>query len=149
MKMREIKFRSAHYNFDGSFNRFTYWGPTRHGFKSPSSITGTTVKCHEQYTGIHDINGKPIYEGDIVKRINPINEFEPETIGVVTYDSDAMFVIGDGYTFERFPEGITFEVIGNIHENNPMAWRQTVCPYCCNYGWVYKGSSRRTCRCHY
>ncbi len=75
-----------------------------------------------QYTGLHDKNGKEIYEGDILKRDNDIRLFYIEYVG----RGFAFFpqgILGKGLTNAEVGLGARFEVIGNIYKNPELAAR--------------------------
>lgn len=73
-----------------------------------------------QYTGVADVNGNKIFEGDIV--ISDYIDYEDER-GVVQWDSDiTKFII----TFSTFTIdfdnvcGRELEIVGNVYDNPEM-----------------------------
>lgn len=83
-----------------------------------------------QYIGCKDIDGKEIYEGDIIERTDktPVAEFyNKKEVGVVEY-KNAQFVLKTGQDsyYEISYDGIFFthmsdyKVIGNIYENKEL-----------------------------
>ena len=125
--MREIKFRQW------SSDRFHYWGCNSDNFTSP--LSNRLDIPSEQFTGLHDKNGKEIYEGDIL-RLNydrtsgkPIEGmvrwfqgnrhpedgcYGMEYLGWVLSEYKSMDPASESYHMSI--ESVR-EVIGNIHEN--------------------------------
>jgi len=95
---KDIKFRAWN-NVDKTFEKWDdIWKETNGSF-----LAGMDVVI-EQFTGLHDKNGKEIYEGDILDR-NGFIEF-----------AEGAFVV---YGWEPIGEMAVEKqiVIGNIHEN--------------------------------
>ena len=118
--MREIKFRCwdvenkemldvQELDYRDSYNGNPMIRPTMY-----SDYFDTEEMILMQYTGLHDKNGKEIYEGDIVKIFYYItNEDETEVerydIKEIKYDE-----ILCKYNIDKFDN---LEVIGNIYDN--------------------------------
>lgn len=123
--MRDIKFRI----WDGAKNEWLassskdalpYYGFALVGevmtVQSPPIWSLDEGNIVEQFTGLKDINGAEIFEGDIVKY--------GDNVGEVFYDSEcACFNVSGFYNGSQdyptmaFNEHAVMEVIGNIHEN--------------------------------
>ncbi len=124
--MREYKFRA----WDSWWGRMYYFDFTKNIEAAPDDELKGLWILHEegsvyaiqekikimQFTGLHDKNGKEIYEGDIVTGL--FNH--TDIIGHIIYGSDATFFIKRkglyGIGLNNAEDWL--EVIGNIH-NNP------------------------------
>lgn len=127
IQMREIKFRQAITEKDGTF-RWHYWGYLHVDtaglpvFINPLGPVEWDKRPSYQFTGLKDKNGKEIYEGDIIQNV------EYKNIWVVAWD-DKHAKFGYQYTTGilidercslgkcKHSENIEYEIIGNIHQN--------------------------------
>lgn len=129
--MREIKFRAKagtqwrygdlYHNEHGEL--MIYEPKTSGQTLEGETVDGWRIKVDPetvgQYTGLHDCEGREIYEGDIVRNI----DLFPHQCGVIIYYSElARFFIdvGDG-DINDLDAREHIEVIGNIHDN-PNFW---------------------------
>lgn len=124
--MREIKFRA--------------WYGGKIGMRTPefngniNDIFSDGAGIYMQYTGLKDVNGREVYEGDILKRIVTIvvygSGFPPENVDDIQIvewrECYAGFYIGERDLFAELHATVDFytrcrctkfEVIGNIHEH--------------------------------
>ena len=82
-----------------------------------TEILPATVR---HYTGLTDKNGKKIFEGDVVA--GALHWLEQNKNGVVTFRDGSFGLLwyrGEAEQFNPFTSmcNITYEVIGNIHDN--------------------------------
>lgn len=112
--MRTIKFRAQ----DIASNKWLY-GDIRH-HKNDVCIfeqggnRGEQVKPETvgQFTGLHDKNGKEIYEGDIIRHKDMVKPYH------VIYDGH-QFAPNDGWRSLSYPKH--WEVVGNVFDDPGLA----------------------------
>lgn len=124
--MREIKFRAKEIGSEGKWRvgdlHMTATKPHIHSLSNKYLIKIETIG---QFTGLCDINGKEIYEGDIIRSFD--SKGEP-IIHFIQYDNEeAGFVailkgsrkgdFGYGKCYQQWITECEKEVIGNIHDN--------------------------------
>ena len=104
---REIKFRA----WNGRDMNYSPDLITPEGKLSPKGIGWLIIM---QFTGLHDKNGKEIYEGDIVRLKN-------QNIGKIIYQTEHMRYVVNGetkfFSFVLTANIRRTEIIGNIYEN--------------------------------
>ncbi len=108
--MREIKFRA----WDAEEKNFIYFDALE-GLLSECDETyrQRCVGKFEQFTGLHDKNGKEIYEGDLIKYGSdaPLEVIYRESC--FCYNQKSRYIS----RLQIFDNINKIEVIGNIHEN--------------------------------
>lgn len=75
----------------------------------------------EMFTGIYDINGKPVYAGDIVK--TSYKYAQPKVSQVIIEDGNTYLVgedLATGNEMLLSDHIDEIEVIGNVHENSEL-----------------------------
>ena len=129
--MREIKFRGKALTGSWVFGNFIH---SKHlqgksnEFRIKEIDSGLEhdieINTIGQFTGIHDKNGKEIYDGDVIIASNGTRQ--DIRFGVwkfeINTESGADEIDGIGFSFSGYEPlnksfGLPYEVIGNIHEN--------------------------------
>jgi len=67
-----------------------------------------------QYIGLKDLNGKKIYEGDVIQGVNRIHE---QVVSNEVFYLRGCFMFGSYNAHEFFNRHQYIEVIGNIYDN--------------------------------
>ena len=113
---REIKFRAWYKPFG---DRGVFPGRYVYGNKVISFHNMSPDKYElEQYTGLHDVNGIEIYEGDIVSASSGVpGDLEENITGEVKYEDGSYWVDSGSKGTRLWSETVFMKVIGNIHEN--------------------------------
>lgn len=121
MMSREIKFRAWHkgYPVEGTLSSvaphmvYERWSGECFKWKHE----GQPVEIM-QYTGLHDRNGKEIYEGDVVRTAWDFGRSFGDNICQVSF-REGEFVFDVTYETEwiRWESITSAEIIGNIHEH--------------------------------
>lgn len=122
--MREIKFRAW---IKTGIETYDYVKPMTieqmiHSKKSTFSLKQLNdLVDFEQFTGLKDVNGKDIYEGDIIVSKPNEPKYEPLKIGAVkrskTRAGWCYRTATDEYSIWTSGKYRTYEVIGNVHAN--------------------------------
>ena len=126
--MREIKFRFAirYYKDTGFIFEYYTLEELINGKLLDTLNLGSTIISKDEYTGLKDINGKDIFEGDFLETALGV--------GVVKFIYGSFILVGvnkdiyshirnyliDATSLNRKGNKLRIKVIGNIHENKNL-----------------------------
>jgi len=132
--MREIKFRAWFGRDKVLVYNCVQWTPAENGewllpLNECNFVTKDCVPM--QYTGLHDKNGKEIYEGDVVKLswdyypysgADDCEKIHEELVGIIDFESGSFWFHSRGLAENSHfhYNDSNREVIGNIYENKEL-----------------------------
>jgi uncharacterized phage protein (TIGR01671 family) len=104
------------YDENGKIQEF-FGSHERHDYDDYNWNFDETGNVLMQYTGLKDINGKEIYEGDILNMTyhGSVSIVKPEIKGVVGFERCSFIIEENGLSLGKI--GRSLEVIGNIYMN--------------------------------
>ncbi len=129
--MREIKFRGKRLDNGEWVDGFVLFNQDK-SEAVIAKLTDTEAVCENvaldtigQFTGLHDKNGKEIYEGDVITQYWGSPHYRNGEYyecnarrGQVLFDKSGCFVLlSESLLYHLFGDGLTQEVQGNIHDN--------------------------------
>ena len=127
MRNEILKFRS----WDGLNKKFSFWTINDLCIYSEKDEKPSALDNWQQYTGLKDKNEKNIYEGDIV-RVGDSKWFDKNyyDVGIVEFKTPAWYfaniipysIVQSGSEVKNTPSTHynTFEIIGNVYENENL-----------------------------
>ena len=127
--MRKLKFRQPIFDKDNRFLEWHYWGfLTPNRFDGVQTGAGQNIQQaeerSEQFTGLHDKNGKEIYDGDILKSVIGNIGFVRHSDSVcwhITYNLKLNTSLknppDENLLTQLWDSHDRWEIIGNIYEN--------------------------------
>ena len=125
--MRPIKFRAWHLGDDRNIHPPIMLYDENPGDCLVWKNEEQNIEHLMQFTGLHDKNGKEIWEGDILQFAFWSNT-EPEKFYQIKWHFNRWVMVNEKGNIEEFKIGDKefFEVIGNIYENPELLEKEVI-----------------------